>query len=69
MLTLETEVSNTDPFAAAATPGNQWHKPAPHVMLLMPDRLLTQFPTTPSAGAPYVMYSGTPYAHLMVPIK
>jgi len=42
MLTLDTQVSNTDPFAAESAPGNQWHKPTPHVMLLMPDQLLAQ---------------------------
>ena len=30
--------------------------------------LLEAFPTDPDNGGPYVMWKGTPYAHLMVPI-
>ena len=29
---------------------------------------LDAFPTDPQAGGPYVMWKGTPYAHIMVPI-
>ena len=69
MLTLDVFASNTDPFATDSTATNQWHKPAPHVMLLLPAPLLATFPTIPHDGAPYVMYPDTPYAHLMVPTR
>ncbi len=70
MLTIDTYVSNTDPYAMEATPDNQWHKVAPHIMVLVPDpAMLDSFPTDPAAVGPYVMYKGTPFAHLMVPVK
>ena len=38
-------------------------------MLLVPDsKLLDGVPTDPHAGGPFVMWKGTPYAHVMVPI-
>jgi hypothetical protein len=38
-------------------------------MLLLPDpALLDSYPTDPKNGGPYVMWKGTPYAHLMVPV-
>jgi hypothetical protein len=37
-------------------------------MILAPAELLELFPTDPNNGGPYVMWKGTPYAHLMVPI-
>jgi len=30
---------------------------------------LEGLPTHPDAGGPWVMYKGTPFAHIMVPIK
>ena len=61
--------SNTDPYAVKATPDNQWHHAPPHLMILVPDlKSLTGIPTDPANGGPYVIYPGTPYAHIMVPI-
>jgi hypothetical protein len=60
--------SNTDPYAMKATPDNQWHHAPPHMMILVPDlKSLTGIPTDPANGGPYVMYPGTPYAHIMAP--
>ncbi len=69
MLQDDLPVSNTDPFATAPTPTNQWiQHGAPHVMVLLPDqRLLEGLPTDPKSGGPFVMWKGTPYAHLMLP--
>jgi hypothetical protein len=40
----------------------------PHVMIIVPDpAMLDAFPTEHGTGGPYVMWAGTPYAHLMVP--
>jgi hypothetical protein len=62
--------SNTDPFAAKATADNQWGYDPPHVMLLVTDRRgLQGIPTTRQNGAPWVMWNGTPYAHIMVPVS
>lgn len=69
MLQGDMPVSNTDPFATGPTPGNQWIQDgAPHVMVLVPDlRLLDAISTDPHNGGPFVMWKGTPYAHIMVP--
>jgi hypothetical protein len=62
--------SNTDPYAMAAAPGNQWHLAPPHLMILVPDlKTLAGLSTDPHNGGPYVMYPGTPYAHVMAPIS
>ncbi|WP_341503938.1 hypothetical protein [Gallaecimonas sp. GXIMD4217] len=62
-------VSNIDPFATAPTPDNDWIKEGPHLMILVPDpALLEGLPTDPSEPV-YVMWKGTPYAHIMVRIK
>lgn len=70
MLTSDAEGSNTDPRATHATPTNQWHHAGPHVMVLFPDaKLLDGLPTKPSAYGPYVMFPGTPVAHVMLPVQ
>jgi hypothetical protein len=69
MLTSDAEGSNVDPTATKATPTNQWHHAGPHVMLIYPDpKMLDGLPTTPSAQGPYVMFPGTPIAHVMLPV-
>ena len=60
--------SNTDPFAETPAPGEDWIQDGPHIMVIVPDpSMLDAFPTDPASGGPYVMWKGTPYAHLMVP--
>jgi len=69
MLVGDSPVSNTDPFATAATPDNQWIKHGlPHIMILAPKEAMAGLPTDHSSGGPYVMWAGTPYAHIMVPM-
>jgi hypothetical protein len=42
----------------------------PHLMVLFPDpKLLEAYSTDPGSGGPWVMWKGTPYAHLMVPVS
>ena len=51
------------------TADNQWHLALPHLMILVPDlKSLGGISTDPNNGGPYVMYPGTPYAHIMAPI-
>ena len=72
MLSGGTDASNTDPYATAPTSGNHWIQTGPHVMVVGADAAFyDQYPKTadPQTGAPYVMWAGTPYQHLMVPIK
>lgn len=62
--------SNTDPYATAPTADNQWVVSPPHVMVLVPDvKMLDALPTDPHSGGAWVMWKGTPYAHIMVPVK
>ncbi|MBY0492087.1 MAG: hypothetical protein K2R93_19760 [Gemmatimonadaceae bacterium] len=70
MLQGDMPVSNTDPFAKAPSPNNQWiQNGEPHVMVLVPDpKMLDVLPTDPANGGPFVMWKGTPYAHVMVPV-
>jgi hypothetical protein len=69
MLSGDAGLSNTDPFATGPTDDNEWHVSGPHVMVLVPDAaMLDGFPTDPHSGGPYVMFAGTPYAHIMVPV-
>lgn len=61
--------SNVDPFANEPTDDNEWVVSGPHLMLIVPDiALLAGLPTNPDSGGPYVMWTGTPYAHVMVPV-
>ena len=72
MLEGGTDFSNTDPYATKPGPGNHWIKTGPHVMIVgaSPD-FYDQYPKNPDpdTATPYVMWAGTPYQHLMVPVK
>jgi len=47
--------------------GTKTVKEPPHWMLLTPlDTASTGIPSHPNAGGSYIMFAGTPYAHLMV---
>jgi hypothetical protein len=70
MLRGDKGASNTDPYATAATADNQWVVAPPHVMVLYRDpKMLDAYPTDPKSGGPWVMWKGTPYAHVMVPVS
>jgi hypothetical protein len=69
MLQGDAGVSNTDPFPAGPTEDNEWHVNGPHIMILLPDPSLYEgLPTDPHNGGPWVMWRGTPYQHLMLPV-
>jgi hypothetical protein len=69
MLRGDNGANNTDPYATKATPDNQWVVSGPHIMILPTDRnQLDAFPTDPRTGGPWVMWKGTKYAHIMVPV-
>jgi hypothetical protein len=70
MLKGDKGASNTDPFAMTPTPTNNWVMSPAHIMVLFADtKMLDAFPTDPKTGGPFVMWKGTPYAHLMVPVS
>jgi hypothetical protein len=70
MLEGGTDASNTDPYAKQPTAENNWIKTGPHIMIVGSKEILAGHPSgaKPDTAAPYVMWAGTPYAHLMVPI-
>ena len=70
MLEGGTDASNTDPYATAPTADNDWVKTGPHLMVVGSPDVLKGHPSgaKPDTKAPYVMWAGTPYAHLMVPV-
>lgn len=70
MLRGDKGASNTDPYAMGPTADNQWVKSPPHIMVLYADpKMLDAYPTDPKNGGPWVMWKGTPYAHVMVPVS
>ena len=69
MLQGGTDASNTDPFATEPAEGEEWVASPPHVMILVPGELdPTLFSNDHSSGGPYVMWAGTPYEHIMMPV-
>ena len=68
MLAGDEGASNIDPFAEGPTDDNEWIVEGPHLMVIAPPGMLDTFPTDPQSGGPYVMWKGTPYEHLMVPV-
>ena len=72
MLAGGTDASNTDPHAMKPEKNNNWIKTGPHVMVVGGDAsFYDSYPkdAKPNTAAPYVMWPGTPYQHLMVPVK
>ena len=70
MLEGGTDASNTDPYATAPTGGGDWVKTGPHLMIVGAPTLNAGYKgdAKPKTDAPYVMWGGTPYAHLMIPV-
>jgi hypothetical protein len=61
--------SLTDPTATEPPAGQEWLIDGPHLMVLVPWPLdPAAYASDPHAGGPYIMYGGTPYEHLMVPV-
>jgi len=60
--------SNTDPFAKSPPEGKKWMQEPPHLMLFGTKLDTKVYSTDPHSG-PWIMWAGTPYEHLMVPVK
>jgi len=61
--------SNIDPFAAGPEEGNDWINSPAHIMVLVPGDIdQTGYTTDPNTGGPWIMWAGTPYEHLMMPV-
>jgi hypothetical protein len=64
--------SNTDPYAKKEEPSNNWIKTGAHVMIVGSGaKMLDGYPRNPKPDPtkPYVMWPGTTYEHLMLPVQ
>jgi len=70
MLEGGSDASNTDPWGTKPADGGKWVETGPHVMVVGSKEILAGYPSgeQPDTKAPYVMFAGTRYAHLMIPI-
>jgi hypothetical protein len=72
MLAGDTGASNTDPWGTAKTADNHWIETGSHVMIVgAAAKTMAGYPreTDPDPTKPYVMWPGSPYEHLMIPVK
>jgi len=71
MLAGDNGASNTDPYATAKAADNHWVVTGPHIMIVGPGAkglgLSSNADADPSG--PYMMWSGTPYEHAMIPVS
>jgi hypothetical protein len=69
MLAGDDNTNNADPFDDKPDPGEVWVQEGPHLMIVVPDaNMLEGISDDPNNGGPYVMFKGTQYAHIMVPV-
>ena len=68
MLVGDIPVDNDYPYNTDESKGT-WVQEGPHLMLLVPQALFGTLPRNPYEGGPYVMWEGTDYAHIMVPLE
>ena len=72
MLAGGSDASNTDPYAKGPDAGNHWIATGSHVMVVGPAvKARPGYPkdADPDTSKPYVMWAGTAYEHLMIPIR
>ena len=71
MLAGGSDASNMDPFGTEPAQGSEWVETGPHVMVVGSDSLNALYPASPQPDTtkPYVMFGGTPYAHVMMPVQ
>ena len=73
MLVTGSDASNTDAFATKPDPGRKWITTGPHLMVVggKSVREMAGYPRTPDPDPtrPYMMFIGTPYEHLMIPVR
>ena len=73
MLSGDNGASNTDPYATKEAPDNNWVKTGSHVMIVGADAkgMMQAYPrdAKPDPTRPYVMWPGSPYEHLMLPVQ
>ena len=69
MLQGGTAISYEDPTILKLPEGQAFIQEKPHLMLLFPEKLdPAVFSTSPDSATPWIMWEGTPYEHLMIPL-
>ena len=70
MLQGDTPVSNSDPYATKPITEEDWVTGlGGHLMIIIPDiKSISSYPTDWKQGGPWIMWKGTPYEHLMIPL-
>ena len=72
MLQGGTTASNVDPFATEPPEGMDWMPEPPHVMVLNYGDAIQDYPKPGEMAdmtQPWVMWAGSPYEHLMIPVN
>lgn len=70
MLQGGSDPSNTDPFAEKPAAGEDWVSAPAHIMIFPSSDLdPAVYGTDYKSGNPWIMWSGTPYEHVMIPVK
>jgi hypothetical protein len=72
MLKGGSDASNDDPFASEPQAGKKWVQTGPHVMIGGPGitKMLDSYPTSADdTRRPYIMFGGTRYEHVMLPVQ
>jgi hypothetical protein len=73
MLEGGSDASNLDPYATKPAAGEKWVTTGPHIMVLSAAAAKASgYPSgqkAPDTSKPYIMFGGTPYAHIMFPVK
>jgi hypothetical protein len=70
MLQGGSDASNDDPFATSPPPGKKWVTTGPHIMVVGMAGMLDNIPRSPDAPKkPFIMWGGSSYEHIMMPVK
>ena len=70
MLKGGSDASNDDPFAKRPAPGKKWVDTGPHMMIVGATQMMQGYPkNAQNPKAPYIMWPGTPYEHIMIPVR
>jgi hypothetical protein len=73
MLAGGSDASNLDIYVTKPPAGDKWVVTGPHIMILSAQAAKESgYPSgqkAPDTSKPYVMFGGTPYAHIMMPVK
>jgi hypothetical protein len=70
MLQGGSDASNNDPFAIKPPQGAKWVTTGPHVMVVGMAGMLEDLPRSADNPArPYIMWGGSSYEHVMMPVK